>query len=287
MADRHEETMRIDIAGAAVDGGLDPHAGDPGIVAQYFVDGMVPDGLDLAGGHLGEQLVLHDLFRTQGVAAMYQVDLAGDVGQVQRLFDRGVAAADHHHILVLVEEAVAGGAGGDAAALEGFFGGDAQVLGGGAGGDDQCVAGVLGTVADQPERALRQVCRVDMVEDDLGLEALGMRLHAAHQVRAHQAMGVARPVVHFGRGHQLAALLQPGDDHRLEVGAGGIDRGGPAGRAGAQDQQAGMLGGAGRRGAHVYSRSRNWWGRRSHSRPRGGIEWRSPPGESRRRDGTA
>ena len=67
--------------------------------------------------------------------------------------------------------------------------------------------------------------RVDVVEDDLGLEALGVRLHARHQVRAHQAVRVARPVVDFGRGHQLAALLQAGDQHRLEVGARGVDGG--------------------------------------------------------------
>ncbi len=128
---------------------------------------------------------------------MDQVDLAGDVGQVQGLFHGGVATADHDHVLIAVEEAVTGGAGGHTAALEGLFGRDAQVLGGRAGGDDQRIAGVLVAVADQLERALRQVGGVDVVEDDLGLEALGVRLHARHQVRAHQAVGVTRPVVHL------------------------------------------------------------------------------------------
>jgi hypothetical protein len=67
---------------------------------------------------------------------------------------------------------------------------------------------------------------VDVVEDDLGLEALGVRLHALHQVRAHQAVRVAGPVVDLGGRHQLAALLQAGDQHRLEVGARGVDAGG-------------------------------------------------------------
>jgi hypothetical protein len=96
---------------------LDPHAGDAGIVAQHLVDRVVPDRLDLAGLDLGEQLVLHDLLGAQGVAAVHQVDLAGDVGQVQRFLDGGIAAADHRHVLVAVEEAVAGGAGGNAAPL--------------------------------------------------------------------------------------------------------------------------------------------------------------------------
>ena len=112
----------------------------------------------------------------------------------------------------------------------------------GAGRDDQRVAGVVAAVALQPERALAKVGGVDMVEDDLGLEALGMRLHALHQVGSHQAVGVAWPVVDLGRGHQLAALLQAGDHHRLEVGARGIDGGGVAGGTGAEDQQAGVLG---------------------------------------------
>ena len=92
-------------------------------------------------------------------------------------------------------------------------------------------------VALQPERALRQVGGVDVVEDDFGVEALGVRLHALHQRRAHQAVRVAGPVVDFGGRHQLAALLQAGDHHRLEVGARGVDGGGPAGRAGAEDEQ--------------------------------------------------
>jgi hypothetical protein len=58
---------------------------------------------------------------------------------------------------------------------------------------------------------------VDLVEHDLGLEALGVREHARHQVRAHQAVRVAGPVVDFGGGHELAALLQAGDQHGLRL----------------------------------------------------------------------
>jgi hypothetical protein len=36
---------------------------------------------------------------------------ARDVGQIEGLFDRGIAAADDHHVLRLVEESVAGRAG--------------------------------------------------------------------------------------------------------------------------------------------------------------------------------
>ena len=60
------------------------------------------------------------------------------------------------------------------------------------------------------------------------------------------AVGVGGPVVDLGGGHQLAALREPGDQHGLQVGARGVDCRGVAGGAGAEDQQAGVLGGHGR-----------------------------------------
>jgi hypothetical protein len=74
-------------------------------------------------------------------------------------------------------------------------------------------------------------------------------LEALHQVRPLHAGDVGGPVVDVGGRHQLAALRQAGDQHRLEVGAGGVDGGGVAGRAGAEDQDAGM---AGRGAAHDF-----------------------------------
>ncbi|MCY1554315.1 hypothetical protein D9M68_908800 [compost metagenome] len=77
-----------------------------------------------------------------------------------------------------------------------------------------------------------------MVIEDLGIEALGMFLHALHQRGAGQAFDVTRPVIHFGGGGQLAAGLDAGDHHGLEIGAGGVYRRAVTGRAGAQDDQA-------------------------------------------------
>ena len=53
------------------------------------------------------------------------------------------------------------------------------------------------------------------IEDNLGLETLCMFAHAFHQLGSLQSMHVARPVVHVGGGHQLAALLEPGDQDGL------------------------------------------------------------------------
>jgi hypothetical protein len=131
-----------------------------------------------------------------------------------------------------------------------FFGGQAEVLGRGAGGDDQRVAGVGAGIADQRERASRQLRGVDVVEDDFGIEAAGMGFEARHQLRALDAVGIGRPVVDFGRRHQLAALGHAGDQHRLEVGAGGIDGGGVTGGAGTENDE-GLWRGLGHGGCSV------------------------------------
>ncbi|MNT87911.1 hypothetical protein D3C72_2283900 [compost metagenome] len=80
-----------------------------------------------------------------------------------------------------------------------------------------------------------------MIEHDFGLEAFGVCLETLHQLRALNAIHVGGPVVHVGGGHELAALGDAGDEHRVEVGTGGIDRGRVAGRAGSQNKNFGVL----------------------------------------------
>ena len=75
-----------------------------------------------------------------------------------------------------------------------------------------------------------------MIVDEDGIETLRMSAHPLHQIRSLHAVLVSRPVVHAGCAHQLATLLQTGDQGRVKVGAGGINRGGIAGRSGAENQ---------------------------------------------------
>ena len=145
------------------------------------------------------------------------------------------------HVLRLVEEAVAGRARRHALAHERLFRGQAEVARRRAGRDDQRVAGVFAAVADEADRPLVEVRRVDVVEDELGVEALGVLLEARHQVGPLHAVGVRRPVVDVGGRHQLAALRETGDQHGLQIGARRVYCGGVAGGAGAQDDQAGVL----------------------------------------------
>ena len=173
---------------------------------------------------------------------MHHGDVARDIRQVERFFDGRVAAANHYHVLFAVEEAVAGSAGGNAAPAERFFARQAQILGGSARGDDERIAGVGAGIALQAERALAQVHGMDVVVHQFRAEPQSMLLHALHERRAHQAMRVTGPIVHFGGGHQLAAHFKAGHQQRRAVGAGGVDGGGVAGRAGTEDEEAAVAG---------------------------------------------
>ncbi|APC21618.1 hypothetical protein BME99_20155 [Pseudomonas protegens] len=238
VADGDKHPGQCQILGFSAVAVLEAGAGHAAGIAQHFLQVLVPVQADIAIGGLVEQLVLENLLGSQLVAAMHQVHFFGDVRQVQCFLHGGVAAAHHGHHLIAVEEAIAGGAGGNPLAGKGLFGGQAQVLRRGASGDDQRVATVGAAVADEDKRPLLQLCGVDVVIDDLGVEAFGVSLHPLHQHRAGQAFDIAGPVVDFGGGGQLAAGLQTGDHRRFEVGPSGIDGSAVTGRARAQNDQA-------------------------------------------------
>jgi hypothetical protein len=176
--------------------------------------------------------------------------MAGNISQVKCFLNGCIAAADDGDRLVAVEKAIAGGAGRNALAHEFFFGGQAKILGRCAGRDNQRVAGIGAGVADQREGLFGQLGGVNVIEDDFGVEALGVRFKAGHQFRALHAVGIGGPIVDIGGGHQLAALGHAGDHHRFQIGAGGIDGGGIAGGAGTQDQDT-CVGGCGAHGGAV------------------------------------
>src|SRR5207302_8405687 len=78
-----------------------------------------------------------------------------------------------------------------------------------------------------------------MIEDQFRLEALGVLLEAGHQLRALHAVGVRRPVVDVGRGHQLAALRDAGNEHGPQIRPRCVNRGAIAGRPRTEDEESG------------------------------------------------
>ena len=241
VADGDEHTAQTDVLGAAIFGVLDAQAGDAGVVAQYFIHCAVPFDGDVAGLGQRNQLVGEDLFGAELVPAVHHGDVFGNVGQIQGFFHSGVAAANDRNLLAAVEETVAGGAARNAAPLELLFGVEAEVFGRRAGSDDQGITGVAAHVAVEAERTLAQVYFFDLIKDHFGAEALGLLAHFFDQTGAVDAVLFARPVVDLGSGGELAALLQAGNEHRLNVGAGRVDGGGVAGWAGTEDQQTAVL----------------------------------------------
>ena len=97
------------------------------------------------------------------------------------------------------------------------------------------VGGVLVVLGPQPERRCAEIDLGDVDEVQHRAEALGLQAEVLHQFGPHDPLREAGVVLDLGRQHQLAAVQVPGEDDRREVGAGGVDGGGQAGRAGTDD----------------------------------------------------
>jgi len=245
VANGDEAAFEFNVLQASIYGAFQTHTGHAGGITQHFVQRLEGLEHDLACSDFFHQFVDQDGLGLEFVAAVDQIHLAGNVGQVEGFFDGGVAATDDAAQLLAVKETVASGAAAHATAHEGGFRRQAQVFGRSARRNDQAVAGVGAAVADQGEGALFKLDGVNMVKHDLGVETLGVFLKALHQLGALHAVHVSWPVVHLGGGHQLAALGHASDQQGLEVGTGGIQGGGVTSRAGAENQNLGVLCGCG------------------------------------------
>jgi hypothetical protein len=95
--------------------------------------------------------------------------------------------------------------------------------------------------------------------DELGPEALRLLAHLAHQLRAEDAGREPRVVLDVGGEHELAAGLRALDHDRLQVRAGGVERRGQPGRAGARDQHRGIGAGSRHRSARASSGTNGVW----------------------------
>jgi len=113
---------------------------------------------------------------------------------------------------------------------------EAEVLGRGARRDDDRL-GVNRRlpVHQQAVGALPQVHVRNRPVPRLGAEALGLILESVHHLRPEDPFRKAGIVLHVGRGGELAAGLRPHEDEGRQVGAGGVEGGGPPGRARADD----------------------------------------------------
>ena len=234
---------------------LDPDTGDAGMIAGHFVERVIPQHAHVAAIlRLRHQLVDENRFGPEFVPTVNDVNPFGDVRQIQSFLDRGVAAAADHDVLSLVEKPVTGRAGRDTLTHKRLLRSDAKIFRRGAGSDDQRVAGVFARVACQAEWLAPELRGMNVVEDDFGLEALGVFLKSHHQIRTLHAICVRWPIVDVGGRHQLATLREAGDQHRLQVRPRSVYCGRESGWPGAENQQSVML------GAHVVAFLERWSG---------------------------
>ena len=244
VSDGHEEPADGELALLARDGVLQLQPGDH-VVAHDVGHDRVPREGDLLVRH---RLRRHDLGGAELVATMNDHHFPGELRQVQGVLHRGVSAPDHreHLIAEVRQSTVADRARADATARlrETLFVRQPEPVGVRPGREDHGVgqhhlaAGRL-----EAERVLVLVDGDDVFGQHARAEPDGLLLHLHHERLAIHAVLEARVVLDLGREHELppgnhgaadAAL----DNEGVHLGTGGVDGGGPARRAGADDHHA-------------------------------------------------
>ena len=228
MADRDEDAFDGELPDRA---GLHVAQDDPGDDALPDVPHLVDDGVERERNlRVRPRLVLHDLRRAEGVAAVDDGHVGRELRQEGRLFHRRVAAADDRDRLAAEEVAVAGRAGRHAVPHQHPLGFESQQPRRRARGENQRARLVRAAGRDDAEGRPLQVERRHVALHDLGAEPLRLRPHPGDQLRPQDAVAKAGVVLHVGGQHQLPARLQPFDEQRLQVGARGVQGGGQSRR---------------------------------------------------------
>ena len=222
--------MLADLVGLDVPEGGARHL--PGLRVLDRLDHGIQEERDL---RVLASALLHDLRGPQRVAAMHDLHLAAEAGQVERLLHRRIAAADHHDVLVLEEEAVAGRARGEAATHQRALLRQVQRAGGGSGGDDHGLGLVGRALRADHERVAGEVHARHVLGDHVGAEALGLLAHRLHEVGADDAVHEAGIVLDQRGQHELPAGLHTREHERRQIAPGRVDGRRVAGRPGADD----------------------------------------------------
>src|SRR5690349_16747132 len=179
----------------------------------------------------------HDLRGPERIAAMEQMNLGCKAGQVRRLFEGRVAAADDRDLLVPEEEPVTGRTRGDAAPTESGLALEPEPQGRRPGRRDDGIGSIFDAARPGPERPRREVDPLDVDIHDPRPETLRLLAELGHELRPQDSLGKAGVVLDVARDHQLAAGDDAGEDDRLEVRPCRVDRGGQPGGTGPDDQQ--------------------------------------------------
>ena len=113
----NEDTRHVNVLSVAFFVG-NTHAGDASVISENLRKRVVPDGFDVV---LRKKSILQDFFCPEFVTPMNEVDLAADVGQVQRFLGSSVSTTNNCDFLVSEEKAIAGCACADTATFVGVL----------------------------------------------------------------------------------------------------------------------------------------------------------------------
>ena len=166
---------------------------------------------------------------------MDQCDLAAELCQVQSFFYSAVAAANHKDIHIFKEVAVAGRAVGNALACQFFFTRAANGLRRSTGGDDHSLALVFVLAAFDHLDVAFQLYIHHGVKHFLRAKMVGLVHHLFDQRGAGFAFHSAGVVLDLVGDHDLAAVLDLFNDQGAQTRSAGIQGGGKACRACADD----------------------------------------------------
>jgi len=111
VADGHEDAMNGDLLGGAAIAVFDADARYTLVVAEDLINNMVKHQHHFPFSNPLHQPLNENLFGAKLLTAMDEIDLAGDVGQIEGLFHCRVSTTNHADILAFVKEAVTGGTG--------------------------------------------------------------------------------------------------------------------------------------------------------------------------------
>src|SRR4051794_31282907 len=236
VPDRAERAVHRQLLGLAglhvAQRGVTQRPGLAGVELLDDVRGLELEVLGLAGAPD------HDLAGAELVAAVHHVDLAGELGQEDRLLHGRVAAAHDDRLLLAEERGIARGAVAHTAARQLLLALDLELLVLGAHGEDHR-ARLVDVVADPDAvHAAGLAGELDLgrlVGDVARAEALGLVAHRLHELGAHDPVAEAGVVLDFGRLLEQAAPEEALDDERAQVRARGVQGGRVAGGARADD----------------------------------------------------
>ncbi len=221
MPDRDERTPHLELLLLPGLGVLHRHLGDLAVLSRDELGRCVRrhelDVLPLS------RTVLHDLGGSEFVASVDDGQLAGELGDEDRVLHCRVPTSDHHDLLIFEKGSVTYPASRDTHSLELLLAGDPKPFGLGTHRQDHRLGAMfLAADNDGLHLAVGQTELGRIVGDEAGPESLGLCTELAHHRRSHDSLGVARIVLDIGGVLQLTTPGKPLHDERFQLGPGRV-----------------------------------------------------------------